>query len=158
MFTPDEFGTLLCGRSVIDIDLLHKVVEYEFVSASSPHITYFWAVLESMSQEERRLFLNFVWGRCVCVCVCVHTSMLHFKFQACSSVNTFRVHCFDCCHKQQRPSLSRHHFNVSMHRCCEWFRSTGADTTEHAKAKCLHARKALALPRPSHSGEIALSD
>jgi hypothetical protein len=63
MFTPREFQTLLCGQSNIDIGLLRKVAEYEFVSPTSPHVSWFWAALEAMSQEQRRLFLNFVWAR-----------------------------------------------------------------------------------------------
>jgi len=63
MFTPQEFQTLLCGKAVIDVGLLKKVAEYEFVSPSSPHVAWFWSVLESLPQEQRRSFLNFVWAR-----------------------------------------------------------------------------------------------
>lgn len=65
MFTPAEFQTLLCGKSVIDIGLLRKVAEYEFVQPNAPHIQYMWSVLEAMPQDQRQAFLNFVWGRCV---------------------------------------------------------------------------------------------
>ena len=33
------------------------------VKESDPHIRFFWAVLESFSEEERRQFLRFAWGR-----------------------------------------------------------------------------------------------
>ncbi len=44
LFTPAELETLVCGRPTIDVDLLKRVAEYEFVSPTDSHILAFWEV------------------------------------------------------------------------------------------------------------------
>jgi len=51
------------GKPKIDIKLLKRHTEYSEVSPTSPHITYFWQVLNGFSQEERRAFIRFAWGQ-----------------------------------------------------------------------------------------------
>lgn len=63
LFTPTEAEVLFCGRPDVDVELLKRVTEYEFVSPSDPHIVAFWEVLTEMSQEQRAAFVNFVSAR-----------------------------------------------------------------------------------------------
>lgn len=53
-----------CGSPDIDLGLLKKHTRYRGgIKETDPHIKFFWNVLEKMSQQERRLFLRFAWGR-----------------------------------------------------------------------------------------------
>jgi len=51
------------GKPKIDIKLLKRHTEYSEVSPTAPHICYFWQVLNSFTQEERRAFIRFAWGQ-----------------------------------------------------------------------------------------------
>jgi len=53
----------VCGKPTIDIKLLKRHTEYSGVSPNAPHVNYFWQVLESLTQEERRAFIRFAWGQ-----------------------------------------------------------------------------------------------
>lgn len=63
LFTPKELEELICGQREVDVELLKQCTEYEEVDENTPHIQYFWQVLEEMSNEERTSFLRFVWAR-----------------------------------------------------------------------------------------------
>ena len=84
MFTWRELEVLVTGRAEIDVALLRvrktddcanavnsrllcfaqSKTEYRGrVAANDRHIAMFWETLESFSQEDRKLFLQFVWGR-----------------------------------------------------------------------------------------------
>ena len=64
LFSSNELERLFCGMKSVDIDLLKQCVEYDDdLSPSSPHILFFWEVLEEMEEEEKRAFLRFVWAR-----------------------------------------------------------------------------------------------
>jgi len=64
LFCWDELELMVCGKASIDIDLLRKMTVYDNCSESDPHIQYFWEMMTSrFGQEERCLFLKFVWGR-----------------------------------------------------------------------------------------------
>lgn len=63
LFTPTELEQLMCGNTVVDISLLKQCTEYEDISPDSDLVTYFWEVLEEMTDEERTSFLRFVWAR-----------------------------------------------------------------------------------------------
>jgi hypothetical protein len=59
-----DFRLRACGSPFVDLDLLKRHTRYRGgVKESDPHIRFFWAVLESFSEEERRQFLRFAWGR-----------------------------------------------------------------------------------------------
>lgn len=47
----------------MDVALLKQCTEYEEIDENTPHVIYFWQVLEEMSNEERTKFLRFVWAR-----------------------------------------------------------------------------------------------
>ncbi|OQR91627.1 HECT E3 ubiquitin ligase, partial [Thraustotheca clavata] len=63
LFTWMELESMVCGSPFVDIDLLKKCTEYSSCSATDVHVTWFWGVLEAYSQDARRAFLRFVWGR-----------------------------------------------------------------------------------------------
>lgn len=53
----------VCGRPQIDIKLLKRHTTYSGVSPAMPHIKYFWQVLKSLSQTDRRAFVRFAWAQ-----------------------------------------------------------------------------------------------
>jgi hypothetical protein len=63
LFTPDELEQLITGSSKVDLVLLKQCTEYENVNPESSHVHNFWEVIEEMSDEEKTLFLRFVWAR-----------------------------------------------------------------------------------------------
>jgi len=63
LFTGSELQTLFCGKAIIDIQLLKSVTEYDGFDEDSETVQNFWAIMESFSEEERKLFLQFVWSR-----------------------------------------------------------------------------------------------
>ena len=58
-----QIETRATGSKTLDLALLKKISVYEGASASESHIQIFWQVMESFSDEERSLYLKFVWGR-----------------------------------------------------------------------------------------------
>ena len=64
MFTWQELQVLVCGKPTVDVELLRRRTIYgDGCSASDPHIEYFWQALSSFTEEQKSLFLRFVWGR-----------------------------------------------------------------------------------------------
>lgn len=63
LFSGEELRETLCGNPEVDVDLLHRVVEYEGYEADSLVVEYFWTTLREMTNSERQLFLQFVWAR-----------------------------------------------------------------------------------------------
>lgn len=64
MFTASELETLVTGNPDMDVQLLRDKTEYRGnVSAFDKHVLFFWEALEEMTQEQRKNFLQFVWGR-----------------------------------------------------------------------------------------------
>lgn len=64
VFTEKELKTIVVGRANINVELLKKHTEYgDGYKESSPVIQNFWKVLKDFSDEERELYLKFVWGR-----------------------------------------------------------------------------------------------
>ena len=43
--------------------MLKQNTEYENFEESDPAIEHFWNVIQSFSDEEKELYLKFVWGR-----------------------------------------------------------------------------------------------
>ena len=58
-----DLERLICGPSHIDVEILKKNTVYSGFSSSSLSVIWFWKVLRSFDEQERRLFLKFVWGR-----------------------------------------------------------------------------------------------
>ncbi|CAF3908169.1 unnamed protein product, partial [Rotaria magnacalcarata] len=64
LFTAYELEETVCGKGFIDIQMLKRHTDYRKDDESSPRIQRFWSVLSEMFSEElRKLFLIFVWGR-----------------------------------------------------------------------------------------------
>ena len=53
----------MCGSPDIPLNLLKSVATYKGVDAMAPLVQWFWEVMEEFSNQERSLFLRFVWGR-----------------------------------------------------------------------------------------------
>lgn len=63
LMTWQELEVAVSGRPEIDIALLRRHTEYDGYSKDDPVIQRLWRVLESFTNEERTLFVRFVWGR-----------------------------------------------------------------------------------------------
>merc|ERR1712032_1182939 len=63
VFTGEELRDCFCGNPDIDVDMLRRVVEYEGYDESDDVVKYFWEVLREFTNEDRKLFLQFVWAR-----------------------------------------------------------------------------------------------
>jgi len=55
--------TRATGSKSLDLDMLKSISSYNNCSASDEFIQNFWRVLESFTDEERSMYLKFVWGR-----------------------------------------------------------------------------------------------
>ncbi|KAK5650580.1 hypothetical protein RI129_001609 [Pyrocoelia pectoralis] len=63
LFNAYELETMVCGSPDIPLSLLKSVATYKGVDSSAPLVQWFWEVMEEFSNQERSLFLRFVWGR-----------------------------------------------------------------------------------------------
>nr|CAD7577403.1 unnamed protein product [Timema californicum] len=63
LFSGYELQTMVCGSPDIPLALLKSVATYKGVEASSALVQWFWDVMEEFTNQERSLFLRFVWGR-----------------------------------------------------------------------------------------------
>ena len=63
LFTSYELETMVCGSPDIPLTLLKSVATYKGVDPGAPLVQWFWEVMEEFSNQERSLFLRFVWGR-----------------------------------------------------------------------------------------------
>eukprot|EP01126_Amoeba_proteus_P004373 TRINITY_DN11460_c0_g1_i1.p1 TRINITY_DN11460_c0_g1~~TRINITY_DN11460_c0_g1_i1.p1 ORF type:complete len:555 (-),score=115.25 TRINITY_DN11460_c0_g1_i1:80-1744(-) len=61
--TPEDLEISVCGKPTIDVKLLKRHTEYNSVSPNAPHIIYFWQVLQSFDQDQRRAFVRFAWAQ-----------------------------------------------------------------------------------------------
>lgn len=63
LLTWDELESRACGDKGVDIVKLKSITTYSCCSEEHEHIQRFWRVFESFNDEERMLYLKFVWGR-----------------------------------------------------------------------------------------------
>ena len=63
LLTWQELEVAVAGRPEIDVKALRQHTDYEGYRRDDPVITLFWRVFESFSNEDRSLFIRFVWGR-----------------------------------------------------------------------------------------------
>ncbi|CAH0559020.1 unnamed protein product [Brassicogethes aeneus] len=63
LFSGYELETMVCGSPDIPLTLLKSVATYKGVDSSASLIQWFWEVMEEFTNQERSLFLRFVWGR-----------------------------------------------------------------------------------------------
>ena len=59
----NELEMLVCGKPILDIELLKENTQYNGCSPNDKLIQNFWKCLEEFSAEERASYLRFVWGR-----------------------------------------------------------------------------------------------
>ncbi|XP_019845780.2 probable E3 ubiquitin-protein ligase HERC2 [Bactrocera dorsalis] len=63
LFSASELQAMVCGSPDIPLGLLKSVATYKGFDPNSSLVTWFWEVMEEFSNQERSLFLRFVWGR-----------------------------------------------------------------------------------------------
>lgn len=60
----EDVERIVCGSRNIDIARLQENTDYDDdVTAEDPHIKHFWETLTEFSEDEKILFLKFVWAR-----------------------------------------------------------------------------------------------
>ena len=59
----NELEMLVCGKPILDIELLKENTIYSGCSENDELIKNFWKCLEEFNAEERASYLRFVWGR-----------------------------------------------------------------------------------------------
>jgi len=62
IFNEQELELLICGLPDIDINDLKANTEYKGLNSSSEVISWFWEIVEDMTQEEKALLVQFVTG------------------------------------------------------------------------------------------------
>ena len=63
LYTWRELEYKVCGKPSIDLHHLRAITKYSGCSEDDETCKRFWRVLESFSDEEKSLYLKFVWGR-----------------------------------------------------------------------------------------------
>lgn len=72
MATYNELETWVCGKAVVDIELLRRHTRFgggdrsnasHQLNEDSPLIKWFWDVLISFTEEEKQKFIKFCWGQ-----------------------------------------------------------------------------------------------
>ena len=63
MLDWEEIEIRAVGEKTVDIEKLKKITDYESCSETTPIIKLFWEVFEEMSEENKALYLKYVWGR-----------------------------------------------------------------------------------------------
>lgn len=59
-----DLEVMVCGNPAIDVDMLRRHTRYSSgLDSSSAVVKYLFDALTSFTQEERQMFLRFVWGR-----------------------------------------------------------------------------------------------
>ena len=59
----NELEMLVCGKPILDVELLKENTLYSGCSENDELIKNFWKCLEEFNAEERASYLRFVWGR-----------------------------------------------------------------------------------------------
>jgi len=64
LFSWYDLEQMVCGSANIDIEMLYRHTLYSTsLSASTPLVAFLFESLRSFNQDERQMFLRFVWGR-----------------------------------------------------------------------------------------------
>ena len=63
ILTWKEVEYRIIGPTEIDIEQLKKITSYSCCNENDEYIQRFWRTLEGFTQEERSMYLKFVWGR-----------------------------------------------------------------------------------------------
>ena len=62
ILTPDELELIICGTQFLDFNELKNACQYEEYQKDSETIKYFWEVVLTFNEEEKKKFLSFVTG------------------------------------------------------------------------------------------------
>lgn len=68
MVTYSELETWVCGKAIVDIDLLKRHTKYggdkktTLLNSDSRRIKWFWEVLAAFTEEDKQKFIKFCWG------------------------------------------------------------------------------------------------
>ena len=62
ILTPDELELIICGTQFLDFNELKRACQYEEYDKDSETIKYFWKILLTFNEEEKKKFLSFVTG------------------------------------------------------------------------------------------------
>ncbi|CAF5058539.1 unnamed protein product, partial [Rotaria socialis] len=64
LLTSSELEEVVCGKGQIDIELLKRNTKCNYSNSEAQYVQRFWKVLSEMfNEEQKKLFLKFVWGR-----------------------------------------------------------------------------------------------
>lgn len=63
MLDWEEIEIRAVGEKTVDPEKLKKITTYCSCSENSPIVKLFWQVFEEMSEEDKALYLKYVWGR-----------------------------------------------------------------------------------------------
>ena len=63
IFTWREIEYKIVGKKEIDVEHLKSITRYQSATETTEEIVRFWRVLSEFSDEEKSLYLKFVWGR-----------------------------------------------------------------------------------------------
>ena len=63
ILTAREVEYRIIGPTEIDIEQLKKLTTYQSCDEENEYVQRFWRVFDNFTQEERSLYLKFVWGR-----------------------------------------------------------------------------------------------
>jgi len=63
LYSWRELEIRVCGKATFKVEQLKKITRYSGCNEKDNHIQYFWQALEEFTDEERSLYLRFVWGR-----------------------------------------------------------------------------------------------
>ena len=58
-----DLETMVCGNPDLDVELLKSATEYSSYSERDNVIRWFWEILTEFSQNDRKSYLRFTWGR-----------------------------------------------------------------------------------------------
>lgn len=66
--TSKELEVWVCGRNIIDVDLLQRHTEYGGkgegdYNENTPLIKMFWKFMHSLREDEKQKFIKFCWGQ-----------------------------------------------------------------------------------------------
>ena len=63
IFTWKEIEYKIVGKKEIDVDHLKQMTTYNNADANTEEVLRFWRVLSEFTNEEKQLYMKFVWGR-----------------------------------------------------------------------------------------------
>ena len=63
LYSWRELENNVCGKPTFKVEALKKITSYAGCGERDEFIQFFWQALEEFSDEERSLYLRFVWGR-----------------------------------------------------------------------------------------------